>query len=340
VTALAILAMTGCAGRLGNVRVAPAPCCAVTLDQTSLQYLGVGGWLIRHRGAALLTAPFYSNPGLVRVGLGWIHADTVRIQRFLPDVSDVESILAGHGHYDHLMDVPHVASRAPRATVYASETARHQLAAAGLSKQRVVRLNEAAGDATTPGQWVWVSDGRMRFMALHADHAPHAFGIELYEGFRERTPGFAPYWAGNWRTGRTFAFLIDLLDEDGGIALRIHYADAASKPPNGFVPPEVLAERSVDLAILCPPGFEQVDDYPEGILANVRPLYALLGHWEDFFRPQSDLRVVPTLDLPKFVQRLSASGVPDLAWSIPEPGRVYAWPFGGGQGWVGTEHGS
>jgi hypothetical protein len=298
-----------------------------------LRYLGVGGWLIRHRGAALLTAPFYSNPGLFRVGLGWISTDTARVDRFLPDVSEVETILVGHAHYDHLMDVPYVASRAPRAAVYGSETARHQLAAAGLSKGRVVQLNEVVGDRNHAGQWVHVADDRMRFMALRSDHAPHALGVELYEGVRRSTPGSPPYWAGNWRKGQTYAFLIDLIDADGTIKLRIHYADAASARPNGFVPPEVLAERPVDVAILCPPGFDEVDGYPEGILGNTRPRFVLLGHWEDFFRPQSDLRILPLLDLPRFVERLAITDRNAVSWSLPEPGRIYVWPFRVEEGW-------
>jgi hypothetical protein len=46
-----------------------------------------------------------------------------------------------------------------------------------------------------------------------------------------------------------------------------------------------VAERPVDVAILVPATFDQVDWHPEALVENLRPRYVLLGHWEDFFSP-------------------------------------------------------
>jgi mRNA degradation ribonuclease J1/J2 len=71
----------------------------------------VGGLLFRRGNDAIMTAPFYSNPNIFRVGLRRpIHSDTNLVERLLPDVSDVRAILVGHAHYDHLMDVPYIAN--------------------------------------------------------------------------------------------------------------------------------------------------------------------------------------------------------------------------------------
>lgn len=290
-----------------------------------LRYLGVGGWLVRWRGAALMTAPFYSNPGFLRVGLWTISADTARIDRRLPDVRDVSAILVGHSHYDHLMDVPWVARRrAPRAVLYGSETMVHTLAGFTSLKEegRLVAVDREAGDDRTPGAWTEVAGGRIRFMALRSSHAPHFLGQAFYAGRRTEDIDWEPGLAPEWLEGRTLAFLIDLRDERGETVFRIYYQDAASQAPAGFLPPLPPRDRHrVDVAILCPASFDQVDRYPEAILENVRPRHVLLGHWEDFFRdPARSLRTVPFTDLQEFIDRLIPALPRDASWTLPEPG--------------------
>ena len=309
----ALLAFGGCATSVGSLPLLPGPpaavCCTRGEDPIQLQYLGVGGWLLRVGESALLTAPFFSNPGLLTVALGRpIRTDTVAVDRFLPPVDDVEVVLVGHAHYDHLMDVPYLLrSKAPRARVYGSRTAVNTLLAdPGLDPERLVSVEDAAGDPATPGEWIYAPDGRIRFMALRSEHAPHFMGIHLYEGQRDAPPERLPERPGEWLEGTPLAFLIDVLTPSGEVAYRIHYQDAASEPPAGF-PPHPGDGVPVDLAILCPPGSEEVTAYPEGILERLRPRAVLLGHWEDFFQQRSEpLRGVPGTDLDEFVLRVRA----------------------------------
>lgn len=150
---LAVPLATGCIPRTlphdaydrGTVEV---PCCEVGKAPVELTYLGVGGWLIRRGDASLLTAPFFSNPHLLEVGLERIHPDPDRIAAHLPDVADVSAILVGHGHYDHLMDVPWILEhRAPRAVVLGNRTVAHQLAPSGFGR---VALEEGRDGALRP----------------------------------------------------------------------------------------------------------------------------------------------------------------------------------------------
>lgn len=325
---------SGCAGSLERLPETPGP---VTLrlagggpetsaaEGPTLRYLGVGGWLVRWRGAAFLTAPFYSNPGFFRVGLWSIRADTARIDRHLPDVSDATAILVGHAHYDHLMDVPWVARRrAPGATIYGSETMVNTLAGfTSLDEEgRLLALNHRAGDYRAPGEWIRVAGGRIRFMALRSSHAPHALGRTFYSGRRTEEITWKPGIAPDWLEGRTLAYLVDLLDEAGRPVFRIYYQDSAARAPAGLVP-ELPAEdrRRVDVAILCPASFDQVERHPEAILENLNPRHVLLGHWEDFFRdPARPLRTVPFTDLQDFIDRMIPALPDDASWTLPEPG--------------------
>ena len=191
---------------------------------------------------------------------------------------------SAHAHYDHLMDVPYVARRhAPTATVYGNETTRNILAAGGVPWHRRVSLNDRAGDSENGGEWVTVAGGRIRFMALRSDHAPHFRGIELYEGFyRSRQPDL-PVFAWDWVGGETLAYLIDFLDENGQVEFRIHYADATSSPPDGHVAPAVLAETPGRPGSAVPTELQLRDGLPGGHsgeppapLRDARPLGGLL----------------------------------------------------------------
>ncbi len=266
-------------------------------------YLGAGGWLIRHGDAALLTAPFFSNPGLVEVGVARLVPDTAAIDRFLPPVDDVPAILVGHAHYDHLMDVPYLArNRARDARIYGSRTMVNLLLGdPGLDPERLVALEGGAvGTPDSAGAWHYTPDGRIRFMALESEHAPHLLGIRLYHGEQVRPRTSLPERAHEWPDGPTLAWLIDLLGPGGDVLMRIHYQDSASRPPLGFPPAELLPPDGVpvDVLIICTAGSGEAPGYPDRIIEELSPNTVLLGHWEDFFRPRTaPVRPVPGTDV-------------------------------------------
>lgn len=293
-------------------------------ERAYLEYLGVGGWRIRWRGATVLTAPFFSNPSFLRSGLWTIESDTALVHRFLPPVPEAAAVLVGHAHYDHLMDLPHILLHdAPRARVLGSRTAGHLLGSvSGFDAARMEIVDDRAGDHETPGEWIPVADGRARVMPLRSDHAPHFWGVEIMEGRLTRDPASPPGAAAGWPRGRTYAYLVDLLEANGSVALRIYYQDAASQAPAGLLPPlPESARRRVDVAILCPAVFQEVEEYPEAILRSAEPRHVLLGHWEDFFRPRTrELRVVPHTDMEAFIRRMEAALPDDAGWTLPAPG--------------------
>jgi hypothetical protein len=326
---LLVLILGGCGTAARTLPVEAGPqellCCTRGEETITLQYLGTGGWLFRMGDASLLTAPFFSNPGLVRVGLGELVPDTAAIDNQLPPVEDVPAILVGHAHYDHLMDVPYIARRrAPDARVYGSRTAVNLLQGdPELDSGRLVEVESLAGDHEAAGEWIPVGDGRIRFMPLRSGHAPHFMGIHLYRGEQDEPAPRLPETAWGWLEGQPLAYLIDFLDEGGDVAFRVHYQDAASEPPDGL-PPPLEDGIPVDLVILCPPGYQELTHYPEGILERTRPTLALLGHWENFFRSATEepSRAVPGTDLEAFIQRMEASLPEEAQWRMPNPGTV------------------
>jgi hypothetical protein len=305
-----------------------------------LTYLGVGGWILAWRGETVLGAPFFSNPSVLRTGLAPIASDTAAVDRWMApyDVADARAILVGHGHYDHLMDVPRVARRhAPRARILGTRTVRNLLGSWSGLADRVTEVEAWAGSGREPGRWIELGEA-IRVMPLESHHAPHFEGRTLYSGAAEVPRREAPSSAAGWLDGPTLAYLLDFLQPDGTVALRLYYQDAVAQAPWGFPPATLLAERPVDVAILAPATFDQVDWHPEALVEHLRPRWVLLGHWEDFFRsPGLPVEPLPVADLGYFEARLERvlAGLEGRFWR-PEPFTVFRFPVAGAG--AGVQH--
>jgi hypothetical protein len=301
----------------------------------------VAGLLIEHHGHVLLTAPFFSNPPLAMVtprltrllrSTPRVSADTQAIEKLLPRPADrATAILVGHGHYDHLMDIPYIATRrAITSTIYGGPSVRHMLmgdsALRSNGGQRVVALSLAvAGTKERRGVWFYTSDSAYRFMALVAGHAP------TYRAWKRSyifTPGSLdvdldslPHTAAEWKLGEPYAFLIDVLsDSTRAPVFRIYFQDAPSEPPLGFPPSEILTERVVDLAVLCAATSSNVSNTPDSLLAVLKPREVMVTHWEDFFRSQMlPIQLSPGTDLGEFRESLRKSLPQSAGWVMPLP---------------------
>jgi L-ascorbate metabolism protein UlaG (beta-lactamase superfamily) len=295
-----------------------------------IQYLGSGGDLIYRNGIGVLTAPIYSNPTTLRVGFGCIAPDTNRINQLVPNVPgvQVEAILVGHAHYDHLLDVPHIASRHTlNAAIYGNASVGRIMAAADSSLGKRTRvLDDELSQDGYPGQWIYLADSSIRFMGIASDHGPHALGIHVMKGEVREQLTRPPRSAWAWKEGQTIAYLIDFLGPDGTVDFRIHHQDATSHYPLGappeFVPPDT---HRLDLAIVSVGSWRQTPDYPDALLRNHQPRHLFLGHWDDFFRSpfKSPKPLSFSAWLPAFIRHAELSLLEDADWLLPTPGATY-----------------
>ncbi|MFL6192723.1 MAG: MBL fold metallo-hydrolase, partial [Thermoanaerobaculia bacterium] len=262
----------------------------------AIRYLGAGGLAIRWQGQVLLTAPFFSHYGFPRVPFGHLKPDRQAIKDGMAPVvsSEVGAILAGHSHYDHLGDLPIVARMyAPRARVYVNDSGlkllNHTLGS------RLESLEEHLGK---PVQLRDAQENRLPFRVtpVESEHAPHLFRFHWAGG------PVKEFWNGDWddlrlwhmRSGTTLAFVIDLMDGDQ-VRYRIYYQDAASPRGKGAPPVFAPADRHpVDLAVLCMPGHQLVENAPEWLLRQLNPRHVLAIHYENFFE-EDPMRFVPML---------------------------------------------
>jgi hypothetical protein len=312
---------------------APLPC----HGEVRLTYLGVGGFLIRSGADVLLTAPSFSHPGLLAVAtpLWPIHADSASVDRELHRLlgadltvlDSVQTILVGHAHYDHLMDVSLLARRYARnARVYGTLTTKRILMGDSSMRARADRIDSLYpfdSVVATPwhvGRWIYTPTRRMRFMAMRSSHARNWWFITLAPCHVQRDRTTLPRTSWGWCLGEPVSYIVDVLDESGQPVFRMFYQDAAAHPLDVMLPPFTGADRhAVDVAIVCAGNFKKVEEYPTLLLAAIRPAFVILGHWEDFFHAQSDaptpVRLTDTRELAARLDLLGAE-----RWRAPVPG--------------------
>ena len=349
ILAATVMVVAGCRGpNIIRHQIVSAPhavgCAPGECDNASeiisVTYLGTSGILIEHSDHVLLAAPFFSNPNLAGrwpSGFQWLQGgpriapDTAIIERLLPRSADrALAILVGHGHYDHLLDVPYIAThRAKSAIIFGGPSVGHMLMGEpGLrsNPSRVVTIpREKAGDPDRNGEWFYSSDSAFRFVALVAGHAPtYKVGPLSFTFAASRVStdrDSLPHTAAQWKMGEPYAFLIDVLsDPPRRTVFRIYFQDAPSEPPLGFPSALVLAEHRTDLAILCAATSSNVNSAPDALVRVLSPAAVMVTHWESFFRSQLlDPSLSRATDLRQFARSLRRSLPSGAGWVMPLP---------------------
>jgi hypothetical protein len=323
-------------------------------DVVVLHYYGVGGWGILWKGSYLLTAPYFSNHGYLASSIGEEapKQDAIDAGFAGTPYDETSVILVGHGHVDHASDIPAYpfAQMPLRPTLVADQSTINLLGDATRGKICAIPLVARGGAITIPTGGACPT-GNFRIQALPWAHAPHAAcestGLSVTVGDAQGTqasPLAQPPSRGNdWLVGRTWAFVIELLDQ-GRPVFRILYADAAAS--QSFVDPDALvSDAPTDVHIACVPGFDYVQGYPEEVIGRHHVKYVLAGHWEDFFRSR-ECRLAPVAVLSdgkmdQFVGRAEAAigppsgnqpthptschddcGPAGDTWTVPIPGET------------------
>jgi hypothetical protein len=322
--ALIALTLAGCSQSTANLHLQTAAE-SHTIGSggrtATFEYLGTGGWLIRRGGDAVLTAPFFTNPSFFRLPFRTSSNRAVVQQHMdrLGNLDDVRAVVAGHAHYDHIMDLPevlrHVTTSAP---VVGGLTVCNTLASA-LSGHACESMVSRAGTHNAPPT-PFTASSRVRILPYFSEHASHVAHIKALNGHYDTPLAQVPSKPNAWREGETLAYLIDFLDAKGNPELRIWYVDASPNAPYGLPDAATLHDKHVDVAIFCVGNWNQQANYPKAFLETMTPSYALLGHWENFFRSADRPPLaLQTADVPAFEALVTQANVP---YTLPDRHKV------------------
>ncbi|MDX1565673.1 MAG: MBL fold metallo-hydrolase, partial [Phycisphaeraceae bacterium] len=232
---ICLLALSGCSGFGPLADHLPPEPEATGEPKTSgvrLTYLGTNGYLVETDAKRILIDPYFSRIGFATAALNLPTAPrTDRIDRYLAqlkiDRESLDLILITHGHFDHLMDVPHIVKKTG-APVLASETSCHLLRALGVPGRLTV--------PTRPGKKH--EQGALQVRTLTASHDTICCGAVPFPGRLNKQPD-PPRTPSHYVLGEPLAFTIRLAGKN-------IYIDSGGTP--AVPPPADLAP--VDLAIL------------------------------------------------------------------------------------------
>lgn|GEM_PF-1671378 len=293
-------------------------------------YLGTGGVLIERDGAAILTAPYFANNSLFRVGLWCLAPRNELVDEFMPGLGHVQAILVGHAHYDHLLDLPHVwASHGQHTQIFGNRSMCNLLHGAQPQPATV----DVEGDrrtGTSPGIYHETHGGKIRFLPIASSHAPNVALPPTPWGLKAMVSPWAveepldhlPGRSRHWRLGETLAWVIELHGSTGSRPFRIYYQDAAHIPEDWQHP----GNGDIDLAILTVASTNLIGQrrFIERIDEVLAPEHWMLIHWEDFFHTYSQdpaqIFTVPYTNPVDFIRNLRDAGVEDRQWVLPAPG--------------------
>lgn len=270
--------------------------------QVILTYLGTAGWEISDRSTVILIDPYLSRingprpPGMSPAGTSipgdarpFYGMDDIAV----PDVATIAShiqradfILVTHTHYDHVLDVPHIALKT-RASVVGTESTENVMRAYGVPEDQLLTVR--GGEDYEFGVF-----SLKVIPSIHSalDHK-HYFSSESAPAGMK-----APLTLRQMHPeGGTLAYLI-----------RFHGHQILAFGGMNYIEHEIEALRPDVVLVGAGAARREIHDYTGRLMRGLNfPTLVLPTHWDNFFAPYGASQQ-PAIDaLQAFVQEVTAA---------------------------------
>ena len=263
-----------------------------------VQWLGTAGFRLTHEGTTVLIDPFLSRiplTGVLRRRPMPIQADFV--DRLIPAA---DAILVGHTHFDHAVDVPHIAV-SHNAPVFGSRSMTHLLELYG-------RVDLAR--QVSPHEPYEIGPFTVRFRPSR--HSKLLAGLSVPSGGELTCDSLDHLGAGQYRCGQVWGVSIEV----AGITL---YHQGSADLIEDEIP-----DRSVDVFLCGIAGRAFTRHFIGRAVAALDPALILAHHHDDFFRPVgTDMGFSLNVNLGGFAEDV-AGIAPDVRVRTLDPLQVVA----------------
>jgi L-ascorbate metabolism protein UlaG (beta-lactamase superfamily) len=279
-------------------------------ERVTVTWLGITTLLFDDGETQILTDGTFSRPGLVDIlAQRRIYSDVDTVNYALAEfrVDRLAAIVALHSHFDHAMDVGHVANRTTAVVLGSESTA-----------------NIARGADVPVSQYQILADGETRqfgkftITLIESRHAPIGIGDQpAFPGTIDE-PLEQPARVLDWREGGTWSVLIN---HPQGTAL--------VQGSGGFIEGALLEEGAdvvmLGVAGLSGLGRDYVGKYWHETVVRTGATRVFPVHYEDFTRPFGEVVLFPDIVDDVVV---TAGWIDELAADVEYPVSVRALPFG------------
>jgi L-ascorbate metabolism protein UlaG (beta-lactamase superfamily) len=234
----------------------------------NFKWFGTDGWEISFGNRTLLVDPYFA-----RLPTGFFTGKfdpktPIKTDEALIDqhIKKADQILIGHGHWDHILDIPYIAKKTG-AMVIGSETHANILRAYGVPEKQIVQVKG--------GEFLQFEGYTIEvFPSLHSVGPTKKYAVP---GHRISVPD-QPTTVGDLPEGDSFIYMLTI-----GGKFRVFLMSSAN-----------YIERSLyglkpDVALVASVFGNQIHDFTPRLLKALNyPRVILPTHWDNFERPYSD----------------------------------------------------
>lgn len=227
-----------------------------------LQWLGTAGFRLTHEGTTVLVDPYISRAPLgdvIRQRV--LRSDSGLVDSVLPCA---DAVLVGHTHFDHAVDVPHLAA-AHGCPVYGSASLQHLLGLYGQAHRAVV---------VEPGRRYEIGPFTVSFTP--SVHSRLLLGLRVPADGELACDSLDHLGSGAYRCGQVW-----------GITIEVAGATLYHQGSADLLDDEVTT-KGVDVLLCGIAGRVYSERFTERIVRAVDPSLVLAHHHDDFFRPVTD----------------------------------------------------
>lgn len=234
----------------------------------NFKWFGTNGWEITFGSKTILVDPYFER---IQTGFFMGKFDSKTSLQVTPPLIDqyvpkADHILVGHGHWDHMMDIPYIAKKT-NAMVIGSETHANVLRASGVPEGKIVQVKG--------GEVMQFDDYTIEvFPGLHSLGPTKKYAVPGHLGSVPQ----APAMVGDLPEGDSLIYLITI-----GEKYRIFLMSTANYVERA------IAGLKPDVALIASIFANQIHDFTPRLLRALNyPKVILPTHWDNFERPYSE----------------------------------------------------